>query len=119
MTLSNAGFVSAMTAQSPRAITTASCIFLRDIERDDEGRGKEKGAGGKIQIQETGQRKKIGLSAPDPGGPESNLCAERAAAQGVDVDAGGGGNDALNGQGAPSRRPRSKMPKSRKTRPAK
>ena len=64
MTLSNAGFVSAMTAQSAPSDNHSFLVFFSATSSVTmKAAERRKALAVKSQIQETGQRKKIGLSA--------------------------------------------------------
>jgi len=83
------GVCDAMTPEPPSDNHSFLVFFSATSSVTDEGRGKGETA---VAVNpKSGDRpaEKNRAERPDPGGHESNLCAERAAA-GVDVDAGAG-----------------------------
>src|SRR6266850_4556241 len=76
----------------------SSFVLLRDVDRHDTGCTEEKSAGGKVPDPGDGPAEEKGAKGPDPRCAERDLRAKRAAAQGVDDNAGGGGDEALDAE---------------------
>jgi len=73
-------------------------IALGDVQRDDERRRDKKRAEGEVPNPGNGPAEKDGAEGPNPSGKKAGALAEGAAAKGMNQDAGGGGNDALDAE---------------------